>query len=229
MFLSARVLAVMLAVPPQLLMPGIFTRDDVTRKAALLLLHNEWWSEVELLLSSWKGRVFVGLAAAQAGLLAISAMLSQRRMLALAGTAWRRYGLLTTTAVLMIALGEMLRLPATMGHVRYLGSCLAPASLIALVFADEEKEPAVVLHLTEPRFAVVRLDAGGGIAVVCLRLRPTWTGAASTPVRYQPYLLIAQYWKATGRIPDVAEYTRRALDLGGARSAEVRVALAENP
>jgi O-antigen ligase len=107
------VLAVVLAVTPLALMNGVFLSHDVIPKAILILTGAAW---VLFLLPRWmpaltgfwgqrEGRLFLYLVIGQWISLTLSTAVSSQPALSLAGTVWRRFGLVEQTAALVIATG----------------------------------------------------------------------------------------------------------------------------
>jgi len=100
------------ALVPLVITPGLFSYFDVTPKVAILLLGAALillYSAINLrnlaaVLSVPKGRVFVGLIAAQWLVFAVATLLSSNRPLSLNGGNWRRFGLMTETALLLYVL-----------------------------------------------------------------------------------------------------------------------------
>src|SRR5712671_2822470 len=105
--LSVTLLLVTVAGVPLAIAPELVLESDVTPKllvllgstAGLLLCWHSWQPGAAALLRGRKGRIFaasIGLWIASAG---ASTLLSQQSGLSLAGSSWRRYGLVTQLAL----------------------------------------------------------------------------------------------------------------------------------
>jgi O-antigen ligase len=225
--------------------PGILLENDVIPKllalligaAGLLLCWPVWSAGASVLLRSGRGRLLAVVLALQLVSVAFSTAVSPQPALALAGSGWRRYGLVTQFALVVFAFlaaccaairprivrvvlfaiaasaalvsiyaiaqyagwdpflsrksytidynGEMLRIPATLGHAVYLGSFLAAAIPIVLWLSTRSAGfyraglilvaacSFLALILSGTRSAVLALIAGltvSGMAGKTLRL-----------------------------------------------------------
>jgi O-antigen ligase len=107
----ATALAFLLAAIPLALVQGWFLSHDIIPKvilmlggaAILLFALPGWLPGAEALWKTRAGKIFFLLAAAQFLSLAISTVFSTQPVLSLAGTVWRRFGLIEQTAILIIA------------------------------------------------------------------------------------------------------------------------------
>ena len=106
------ILVVVLAATPLALVTGTFLSHDVIPKtililtgaALLLFLLPQWWKGLGVLWDKPRGRLFLLLVGAQFASLLVSTVFSERLPLSLAGTVWRRFGLIEQSAVLVIAI-----------------------------------------------------------------------------------------------------------------------------
>src|SRR6266436_5501493 len=109
--MQALVLA-MVALVPLVVTPGLFFHFDITPKivillfsvAAMLCFCNQNVNNIRGLLGTAPGRWFAALLAATWLSALVSALLSSQRMPSLNGSSWRRYGLISETAVLLFTL-----------------------------------------------------------------------------------------------------------------------------
>jgi O-antigen ligase len=100
-----------LAVTPLGLVTGVFISHDVIPKlvllavaaAVLLFLYPAWSQAFAMLRAHPRGRIFLVLALAQFVSLAVSTALSSQVPLSIAGTVWRRFGLIGQTSALVVA------------------------------------------------------------------------------------------------------------------------------
>src|SRR5688500_3673538 len=97
---------------PLAIAPGFLFFDDVTPKAAILLVlcaaslvltafAPAGW---RALLGSRKGRLFLGIAVAAMGVTLLSTIFAVNRELAWYGSTWRRFGALEQIALFMVAI-----------------------------------------------------------------------------------------------------------------------------
>jgi len=106
------VLWLALGVVPLAVAPGLFVAHDLTPKllvlyaAACLCLAwiSAWYPGMVILARSRVGRVYLWAAGLQGISLLVSTLRSPRLGLSFAGTSWRRYGLATQLAVLLVGL-----------------------------------------------------------------------------------------------------------------------------
>jgi O-antigen ligase len=111
--LVAVILGVAVAVTPLALITGIFISHDVIPKlfmltaaaAFLLFLYRRWSAFLEALWGLSRGRMFLILVVAQIASLVLSTLFSGQIPLSVAGTVWRRFGLIGQTAALVVAVG----------------------------------------------------------------------------------------------------------------------------
>ncbi len=133
-----------MAVVPLAVAPGVFVAYDLTPKllalgaASCLCLASigEWYPGLAALAASVAGRVFLAGMLVQAISLTLSSVGSEAVGLSLAGTTWRRYGLATQLAVLLMGLacaGYFARNPARLrSGVRPLMAAGFCASLVGI-------------------------------------------------------------------------------------------------
>src|SRR6516162_4691242 len=106
----AFLLALVIALAPLAMAPGIMFYFDVTPKTAVLLagaaVALPWFASrgAAQLWRRREGRWFCLLLFGSLVSLAVSTLASARPALSLAGSAWRRYGLITQAALLALAL-----------------------------------------------------------------------------------------------------------------------------
>jgi O-antigen ligase len=104
-------LGILFAVVPLALVPGWFLSHDVIPKvilllagaALILLILPDWVAGLQSLRNRRPGRYFLLLVLAQLVSLAVSTALSTQLPLSIAGTVWRRFGLIEQIAILVIA------------------------------------------------------------------------------------------------------------------------------
>ncbi|MCU1238735.1 MAG: O-antigen polymerase [Candidatus Solibacter sp.] len=92
---------------PLAIAPHLLIEYEVTPKVVILLIvtsvlllcRTAWMEGLAALLSNRAGRVLLGITTLQSISLLISTMLSSQPALSLAGTSWRRYGLVTEIAI----------------------------------------------------------------------------------------------------------------------------------
>lgn len=109
--LSHFLLIGVLAVTPLAMLTGVFLSHDVAPKvlailcgsAALLFLLPQWLSGLGLLIRNRVGVIFLFLLCAQFASLLLSTSASGNLSLSIAGTLWRRFGLIEQTALLVLA------------------------------------------------------------------------------------------------------------------------------
>lgn len=107
------ILIAVVAVTPLAMITGVFLSSDVIPKiflilmgAALLVVFQQRWSSgLRILWNATAGRPFLLLLAAQLISLVISTLFSKQFSLSVAGTLWRRFGLVEQAATLVIATG----------------------------------------------------------------------------------------------------------------------------
>lgn len=100
------------ATTPLALVTGIFISHDVIPKlvmlalaaALLLILYPQWSPALQALRGRPEGKIFLMLVAAQIVTLIVSTALSSQVPLSIAGTVWRRFGLLGQTCGLVVAI-----------------------------------------------------------------------------------------------------------------------------
>ena len=101
-----------LGAAPLAVTPGLFVGFDVTPKLLILFVAAclslaaivEWYPGLAVLTRGRVGMVYVSGVALQAISLILSTVFSQKQALSLAGASWRRYGLVTQLAILLIGL-----------------------------------------------------------------------------------------------------------------------------
>jgi len=109
--ISGWIAAAAVAVTPLALITGVFISHDVIPKLAmlalaaalLLILYPQWSPALQALRGRPKGKILLLLAAAQIVSLIVSTALSSQVPLSIAGTVWRRFGLLGQTSGLVVA------------------------------------------------------------------------------------------------------------------------------
>jgi O-antigen ligase len=108
--MTPRVVAGLLTLVPLLALPSVAMFVEATPRAsvilvaaAILLVIRKDWRRSPLL-ESWDGRWFVLLLGCEAMLLVASSCLAADASIALFGTGWRRFGLVSQLAILVIAL-----------------------------------------------------------------------------------------------------------------------------
>ncbi|HVY92423.1 MAG TPA: O-antigen ligase family protein [Bryobacteraceae bacterium] len=100
---------------PLALVTGVFLSHDVIPKlfllalaaALLLFLYPQWSPGLRALRGRREGKIFVILIAAQIVSLVVSTALSNQIPLSIAGTVWRRFGLIGQTAGLVVAIAAV--------------------------------------------------------------------------------------------------------------------------
>ena len=100
------------AVTPLALVTGLFISHDVIPKLAmlalaaalLLILYPQWSPALRTLRERPEGKIFLVLAGAQIVSLIVSTALSSQAPLSIAGTVWRRFGLIGQTCGLVVAI-----------------------------------------------------------------------------------------------------------------------------
>jgi len=108
---AQRIAIAALAGTPLALLTGVFVSHDVIPKvilltsgaAFLLFLFPKWSPLMGDLWNQPRGRHFLGLVVVQCFSLSLSTLYSRQIPLSLAGTVWRRYGLIEQSATLVIA------------------------------------------------------------------------------------------------------------------------------
>jgi O-antigen ligase len=109
--MSARIAMAAVAVTPLALITGVFISHDVIPKlvmlalaaALLLILYPQWSPAFQTLWGRPEGKILLLLTAAQLVSLTVSTALSSQSPLSIAGTVWRRFGLLGQTCGLVVA------------------------------------------------------------------------------------------------------------------------------
>jgi O-antigen ligase len=158
------------ALVPLIITPGLLSSFDVTPKiaillfgAALILLYSrENWRNLRILLSAPAGRYFAALLAAAWLACALATALSPYRALSLHGGVWRRFGLLTTTGLLLFVLLSAAWLAVDRKNVLTLlrwctvSGGLAGAYGIVQYFGWDPLMPAQAYQIGEGSFAIVR-------------------------------------------------------------------------
>ncbi|MBI1786756.1 MAG: O-antigen ligase family protein [Acidobacteria bacterium] len=158
----ALVLPAVLALMPLLIAPGLLFSFDVTPKAVVLLIG----VAVALpLLPMGQSRWFRALLAVEAVSLLLSTAFSAHWQLSIAGTNWRRFGLVTQLAVLLFAL-----LVAGSGDRIRLLRAVAAAGIVAALygvsqyFGWDPLLPAQAYHIGEGEWTIVRPPSTLGYA-----------------------------------------------------------------
>jgi hypothetical protein len=110
--IAAALAAIAMAGVPLLIAPGLTLEYETTPKlvlllvstAGLLLCYRGWWPGAVALFETRRGRLFAGIFAAQFLSLVAATALSSQPALSLAGSSWRRYGLVTQLALGLFSL-----------------------------------------------------------------------------------------------------------------------------
>jgi O-antigen ligase len=167
--MQALVLAVV-GLVPLVITPGLFFYFDITPKIIILLFSvsamscfcNENVNNIRGLLKAAPGRWFATLLAATWTAALVSTLLSSERLLSLNGSGWRRYGLISETAVLLFALLSAAWLAADSRRVRVvLTVATASGSIAALYgiaqyFGGDPLLPAKSYQIGEGILTIVR-------------------------------------------------------------------------
>jgi hypothetical protein len=103
--------AIAMAGVPLLIAPGLTLEYETTPKlvlllvsaAGLLLCYRAWWPGAAALLETRRGRLFAGILAAQVLSLLAATAFSSQPALSLAGSSWRRYGLVTQVTLALFS------------------------------------------------------------------------------------------------------------------------------
>jgi O-antigen ligase len=167
--MQALVLAVV-ALVPLVITPGLFFYFDITPKVVILLFSvsamlcfcNENVNNIRRLLKTAPGRWFAALLAAAWAAALVSTLLSSERLLSLNGSSWRRYGLISETAVLLFALLSAAWLAAGSRRVRVVltvataSGGIAALYGIAQYFGRDPLLPAKSYQIGEGILTIVR-------------------------------------------------------------------------
>ena len=156
----ALLLAIALAAVPLAIAPGWLFYFDITPKAAIVA------AVAAIGLLTWRrvsvDRSFGLLIAAQAASLALAAALSANPALSAAGGNWRRFGLVSHGAVLVVALMAAGYTSGDPGRIRFLLRVIAaagiPVSLYAILqyFGWDPFLPSASYHVGEGMWTIVR-------------------------------------------------------------------------
>jgi len=166
----ATLVSVVLASLPLLILPGILFYYDVTPKIAILLLASgaallffrENGRAMRALFATREGRWFALLLGVQQVSLIAATVFSDNAALSLGGSNWRRYGLLTQSALLVFALlmaGHFAVSPGLLVRAlraTALAGCIAAVYGIAQYFGWDPLLPAASYHVGEGEFMIVR-------------------------------------------------------------------------
>jgi len=158
------------ALVPLLITPGWLSTFDVTPKVAVLLFGMalillypaNHWGDIRALWRASAGRSFLSLLAVSWVACALATAFSSNRALSLHGAIWRRFGLLSTTGVLLFAVLAAAWLAAERTNVlitlRFCAAAGGLASLygIAQYFGWDPLLPAQAYHVGEGAFTIVR-------------------------------------------------------------------------
>jgi O-antigen ligase len=158
------------ALVPLAICPGVLAYFDITPKSAILLVgaaliilySTANMSDVKMLLKTYAGRALVGLLAAEWLLFAITSVGSTNRQLSLGGGAWRRFGLIVETGmvlfVFLAAAWLMVEVKRTRLLLRaaVLSGGLTAVYGIAQYFGWDPLLPAPAYHVGEGIFTIVR-------------------------------------------------------------------------
>ena len=155
------ILPAVLFLTPLLLAPGLFFYFDVTPKVVVLLTGAAavlWFGWSERVTASPPARWLVLLLAAQAASLIISTLISTNPALSVAGTNWRRFGLIVQIALLIYTYG-LVRAGAAIEHLLAAiaaGGVLAGFYGIAQYFGWDPWNPPQAYHVGEGIWTIVR-------------------------------------------------------------------------
>src|SRR5581483_6467000 len=127
---------------PLAIMPGLLSSFDITPKIAVLLcgvalialyrdtnIHN-----VDVFLRAKAGRMFAGLLAAEWISMFLATLFSSYQALSLNGGSWRRYGLISGTALLLFVLLAAAWLVRQQGNIRILLRAIAIGGTLAAIY-----------------------------------------------------------------------------------------------
>ncbi len=158
------------ALVPLLICPGVLAYFDITPKIALLLFGMALillqpgvnMFHVRRLLRASAGRWLAGILAAEWLAFAVGNALSSNRALSLGGSLWRRFGLLSETALVLFVLLAAGWLAADLGRIRMLlraavaSGAVAACYGIAQYFGWDPLLPAKAYQVGEGALTIVR-------------------------------------------------------------------------
>jgi len=161
---------VVVALVPLLITPGLFFYFDITPKivvllagvSVMLLFCNNNVNNIRTLLNSSTGRWFAALLGAEWLSVIVSTALSSQPQLSSNGSTWRRYGLVSETALLVFTLLSAAWLAADRRRIRTLlgviaaGGAAAALYGISQYFGWDPLLPARSYEVGEGVFAIVR-------------------------------------------------------------------------
>jgi putative inorganic carbon (HCO3(-)) transporter len=218
---------------PLIITPGVSFSFDITPKIAALILgmcEMLWFckqnvNRVRAMLRVPLGRWFVGLLAAQWVSLAVAAALSSSRAVSLNGSAWRRFGFLTQTCLILVALLVAAWISEDRSRVRtVLRMCVGAGAVGALYgifqyFGWDPLLPARAYQAGEGAFMIVRPPGTLGHAdyFAAWLVAVFFAGLALAAMEGLPWQRSAA-WAASG-------LAAIAILLGGTRSALLGLAI----
>ena len=226
--LGTTLLTVLVAVP-LLIAPGVSFHFDVTPKVVVLLLGAAggllaWAGFLSGLRCLWKdprGRLFALLLVAQLTSLGLSTLLSASPELSLAGSHWRRFGLVTQASLLVFAAILADWLLAGPRRIRLLlraitaGGAVAALYGILQYFGVDPFLPPETYHVGGPGWDIVRppgtLGHAGYFTIYLLHVTFFAWGVARTDPNRR--------WRSFGAV--VAALSSLAILLSGTRAALV--------
>jgi O-antigen ligase len=140
---AATFAAIAMAGVPLLIARGVTLNYETTPRlvlllistAAILLCFKAWWPGVLTLIETRRGKLFVGVLAAQALSLIASTVFSSQPMLSLAGSSWRRYGLVTQLTILTFSLLIAAIIAAHAESLRKILLAIAASSGLIAIYA----------------------------------------------------------------------------------------------
>lgn len=159
------IIVLVLALVPLVIAPGLLLFYDVTPKIALLLAGVAvalLWFRARSLTSRRVGRWICALLSAQALSLILFTITSSRASLSLAGTNWRRFGLVTQLALLVftaVAASDLLAHPERLRlYLRAAVAASIPVALygVAQYFGWDPWIPKQAYHIGEGFWKIVR-------------------------------------------------------------------------
>jgi O-antigen ligase len=165
-----QVLAWALAVVPLFITPGLTFYFDVIPRLSLLLVlvstlllfRTDLPEVLRSLCNTSTGRWLCALAAVHAVTLIVSSLLSENVWLSVYGSTWRRFGLLTQLALLILTVGLAADLHRNRAGIRHLLRAFATCGLVAAIYGVFQyfgKDPLLDTsryHIGEGVWAIVR-------------------------------------------------------------------------
>jgi hypothetical protein len=135
--------AIAMAGVPLLIAPGLTLEYETTPKlvlllvstAGLLLCYRAWWPGAVALIETRRGRLFAGILAAQFLSLLAATAFSAQPSLSLAGSSWRRYGLVTQLTLALFSLTIAALAAAHAASLRKILLVIAGSSGVIAIYA----------------------------------------------------------------------------------------------